>query len=175
MSPSVEDHEQKAEETPEPVRCAVITVSDSRTIESDECGATIARLLESVGHEVVERTVVPVDPQRIALVLGHWLGAETDAILLNGGTAMAHRRGTVEVVREFLERELDGFGELFRYLSYKQVGAVAMSGRAVGGVASGKMVFAVPGTRKAVQLAMERLILPELPQLVSALRKEEGK
>ncbi len=114
-------------------------------------------------------TVVPADPQRIALVLRHWLAAETDAVLLNGGTRLADSHGTVEVVREYLERELEGFGELFRYMSYKQIGAAAMSKRAVGGIASGKVVFSVPGSRKDVQLAMERLILPELPHLVGAL------
>ncbi len=115
-----------------------------------------------------------MDPQRMTLVLGHWLAAETDAVIVNGGTSLRYQRGTVEVVRDFLDRELEGFGELFRYLRYKQVGPDAMLSRAVCGIARGKVVFSVPGSRAATQLAIERLVLPELPHLVQAARDDAG-
>ena len=157
-----------------PIRCAIITVSNSRTIETDESGRAIARVLQSVGHGIVEHTVVPMDPRRMTLVLRHWLTAETDAVILNGGTSLRYQRGTVEVVRELLDRELEGFGEIFRYLRYKQVGPDAMLSRAVCGIARGKVVFSMPGSRAATQLAMERLVLPELPRLVQAARDAAG-
>ncbi|MCZ6792347.1 MAG: MogA/MoaB family molybdenum cofactor biosynthesis protein [Planctomycetota bacterium] len=168
---SVEEHKARSAEL-KSVRCAVVTVSDTRTLETDESGVEIARLLEEHGHRVIERSVVPDEPGKISLVLRHWLGcADVDAAILNGGTGIAKRDGTVEAVRQFLDTELPGFGELFRYLSYQQVGASAMLSRSFAGIASGKLVFALPGSRKAVKLAMERLILPELRHLVYELRK----
>jgi molybdenum cofactor biosynthesis protein B len=115
--------------------------------------------------------VVPDDPGRIGPVLRHWLAADVDAVLLNGGTGIAARDGTIEVIRQFLDRELSGFGEIFRMLSYEQVGAAAMLSRATGGVARGKAVFGLPGSRRAVQLAMEKLIIPELRHIVYEVRK----
>ena len=117
--------------------------------------------------------MVPVDPPRITLVLRHWLAGDTDAVILNGGTSLRHQSGTVEVVREFLDRELEGFGELFRALRYKQIGPDAMLSQAVCGIAQGKVVFSMPGARAAAQLAMERLILPELPYLVRAAKNAD--
>ena len=149
----------------------VITVSDTRTLETDTSGQTIVALFEDAGHEVVERTVVPDDPPKVDRVLRHWLAAEeVEVIVLSGGTGVAPRDGTVEVVTAALDVTLPGFGELFRYLSYKQIGSAAMLSRAVGGVASGKAVFSLPGSRKAVHLAMETLILPELGHLLSLVR-----
>lgn len=157
-----------------PIRCVIITVSNSRTIETDECGQAIVRALRSVGHGIVEHTVVPMDPQRMTLVLRHWLNAETDAVILNGGTSLRHPRSTVEVVREFLDRELEGFGELFRSLSYRQIGPDAMLSRAVCGIAQRRVVFCMPGSRAATQLAMDRLVLPKLAELVQAARDAAG-
>ena len=171
---STQDDQGRVEGQTVPIRCAIITVSNSRTIETDESGRAIARLLQSVGHRIVEHTVVPMDPQRMTLVLRHWLTAETDAVIMNGGTSLRYGRGTVEVVREFLDRELEGFGELFRHLSYKKVGPNAMLSRAVCGIARGKVVFSMPGSRAATQLAMERLVLPELRYLVQAARDAIG-
>lgn len=168
---AVEEHKKKAEDEHGVLRCAVITVSDTRTLETDESGLEMVRQLEGAGHKVVERTVVPDDAGRIALVLRHWLASDVDAVLLNGGTGIAARDGTVEVVRQFLDRELPGFGELFRMLSYKQVGAAAMLSRASGGVARRKVVFVLPGSRRAVELGMEKLIVPELSHIVYELRK----
>jgi molybdenum cofactor biosynthesis protein B len=168
---SVEEHRRRGLDENDSLRCAVITASDTRTLETDESGLAIARQLEGAGHHVLERTVVPDDAGRIAHVLRHWLAADVDAVLLNGGTGIAARDGTVEVVRRFLDREIPGFGELFRMLSFRQVGAAAMLSRAVGGIAGGKAVFALPGSRRAVELAMEKLILPELRHMVHEMRK----
>jgi molybdopterin adenylyltransferase len=154
------------------VRCAVITVSDTRTLETDESGKEMVRLLEARGHRAVSRDVVPDEPAQIALALrGRLADPGVDAVLLNGGTGIAARDGTVEVVRAFIDRELQGFGELFRQLSYGQVRAAAMLSRAVGGIAAGKPVFSLPGSRPAVVLGMEELILPELGHLIAEIRK----
>ncbi|HZN59263.1 MAG TPA: molybdenum cofactor biosynthesis protein B [Planctomycetota bacterium] len=168
---SVEEHRKQGLERNARLRCAVVTVSDTRTLETDESGLEMAQKLSAAGHEVVERTIVPDEPARIALVLRHWLAADVDAVLLNGGTGIAARDGTVEVVRSFLDRELEGFGELFRMLSYEQVGAAAMLSRALGGVSRGKAVFALPGSRRAVELGMEKLVVPELRHVVFEVRK----
>ncbi len=168
---SAEEHRKRGLEEAECLRCAIITVSDTRTLETDESGVEIAEQLRGAGHQVVERTIVPDEPGRIALVLRHWLASEVDAVLLNGGTGVAARDGTVEVVRQFIDRELAGFGEIFRMLSYKQVGSAAMLSRAVGGIAKGKVVFALPGSRRAVQLGMEKLIVPEIRHILYEVRK----
>ncbi|MBI4600363.1 MAG: molybdenum cofactor biosynthesis protein MoaB, partial [Planctomycetes bacterium] len=127
--------------------------------------------LEAAGHEVAERTVVPDEPGRISVVLRHWLASDVDAVILNGGTGIAARDGTVDVVRQFLDKEIEGFGEIFRSLSYGQVGAAAMLSRAVAGISRGKAVFSLPGSRRAVELAMESLIVPELQHIIYEVRK----
>ena len=163
------EHRQRAATA---VRCAVITVSDTRTEATDSSGAAMARCLEGGGHSVVRRAIVPDEPARIALELRHCLGdAQVEAVLLNGGTGIAKRDGTPEVVRGFLDLEIPGFGELFRHLSWAQIRSAAMLSRAVGGVANGKPVFSVPGSSAAVALAMEQLIVPELGHLLHELRK----
>ena len=168
---SVEQHKSRSAEL-KSVRCAIITVSDTRTLETDESGSEMARLLRTEKHEVIDRTVVPDEPGKIALVLRHWLGSDgVDALILSGGTGIAKRDGTIEIVRQFLERELPGFGELFRYLSYQQVGSAAMLSRSLAGTAGGKIVFTLPGSKKAVKLGMEKLILPEIRHLIYELRK----
>ncbi len=171
---STQDDPGRVEGQTVPIRCVIITVSNSRTIETDESGRAIARVLQSVGHGIVEHTVVPMDPQRMTLVLGHWLAAETDAVIMNGGTSLRYQRGTVEVVRDFLDRELEGFGELFRYLSFRQIGPDALLSRAVCGIAHRRVVFCMPGSRAATQLAMDRLVLPKLADLVQAARDAAG-
>jgi len=167
----VEEHRQTAGSAHPTLRVAIITVSDTRTLESDESGMEISRRLTGAGHQVLERTVVPDEAGRIAWVLRHWLASDADSVILNGGTGIAPRDGTVEVVHRFLDRELPGFGELFRSLSFAEIGAAAMLSRAIGGVARGKAVFALPGSRNAVALAMERLILPELAHVVHEIRR----
>ncbi len=154
------------------ISAGIITVSDTRGLETDVSGQEIERLLKQAGHSPACRTVVPDEPALIAVELRRQLSSsEVEAIILNGGTGLASRDGTVEVVRNFLDREIPGFGELFRQLSYQEIGPAAMLSRAVAGIAAGKAVFSLPGSPKAVALAMEKLILPELGHILGELRK----
>lgn len=163
-STSVKEHRQRGRRQ---VRCAVLTVSDTRTLETDEGGRLIVEMLESAGHVVVRRGIVPDDPGQVRRWLRDALDdPQVEAILTTGGTGIAPRDGTYEVVSALLEKRLDGFGELFRMLSYAEVGPAAMLSRAVGGVARGKVVLTMPGSPAGVRLAMEKLVLPELGHLV---------
>jgi molybdenum cofactor biosynthesis protein B len=153
------------------VACAVITASDTRTPETDTSGRTIRTLLEESGHRVAAYDVLPDEPARIARRIGeHLRDASIDAVLVNGGTGVAPRDTTYEAVDALLEKRLDGFGELFRMLSFAEIGAAAMLSRAVAGIAGGTVVFSMPGSTKAVELAMRRLVLPELGHLVGLVR-----
>ncbi|GIW72083.1 MAG: molybdenum cofactor biosynthesis protein B [Planctomycetota bacterium] len=154
------------------VRCCVITVSDSRTAASDVSGQEAVRALAAHGHQVVRRALVPDDPVRIAAELGAALAApEVEAVVLTGGTGVGPRDRTPEAVAPLLERELPGFGELFRMLSHAEIGAAAMLSRALGGLgAGGRPIFCLPGSPRAVALAIERLIGPELAHLVVLAR-----
>lgn len=148
-------------------RCAVLTVSDSRGAENDSSGDLIVGKLEGSGHAVVERDWVRDEPAEIARVLTGWQSrSEIDLVVTTGGTGVSRRDTTVEVVERFLEKRLDGFGELFRALSFAEIGSPAMLSRAVAGLARNQLVFALPGSPAAVELALDRLILPELPHLV---------
>lgn len=154
------------------LRVAIITVSDTRDLDSDRSGQEIERLLGEGGHASAGRVVVPDDATRVGVELRRCLGEDgVDAIVLNGGTGLARRDGTVEVVARFLDREIPGFGELFRSLSFQEIGAAAMLSRAVAGIARGRPVFSIPGSTGAVRLAMERLIVPELGHIVGEVRK----
>lgn len=166
---SLEQHHKNAVQA---LKVAIITVSDTRDLDSDKSGQLIATGLEGASHGVVDRTVVRDEATLIAADLRRHLGDEAvDAVILNGGTGIASRDGTVEVVKSFLDTELPGFGEIFRQLSYEEIGPAAMLSRAVAGVACGKAVFSLPGSTKAVRLAMEKLILPELGHIVGELKK----
>jgi molybdenum cofactor biosynthesis protein B len=154
-------HHRKAAAAKVPT--AVITVSDTRTLETDTGGARVAELLAAAGHPVVSREVVPDDPERIRAALRRWLGdAAARAVILTGGTGVAPRDVTPEAVEPLLERVVPGFGELFRMLSWQDVGSAALLSRALAGIAAGRVVFVLPGSRAAVELALEKLILPEL-------------
>jgi len=154
------------------VGCAVITLSDTRTVENDTSGAAIQRLLGEAGHKTIDYRIIPDDPATFDALLGKFLGnADVQAILTNGGTGISRRDRTMEVVRRRLEFTIDGFGELFRMLSWQEIGSGAMLSRAAGGIARGKLLFSMPGSTKAVELAMTKLILPELGHLVGELRK----
>ncbi len=161
-----------------PVRvgCAVLTVSDTRTLADDVSGALIRDGLTAAGHDVRDYRIVPDEPARIRETLAAWF-ARTDvqAVLSTGGTGIAARDTTYDVVVSLLEKRLDGFGELFRMLSYPEIGAAAMLSRAVAGVASGTVIVAMPGSRNAVGLAMEKLVLPELAHVVFELTKQASK
>lgn len=153
-------------------RCAVVTLSDTRTEQTDTSGGTIRRMLESAGHAVAAYRIIKDEPADLrALLLEHLADAGIDTIITNGGTGLSQRDQTIPVVESLLEMPLPGFGELFRMLSYEQVGAAAMLSRAVAGTAKGKLIFALPGSTKAVSLAMDKLIGPELGHLLNHLRK----
>jgi len=169
VSTGIEQHRAAA---PRSVRCAVITVSDTRTAETDTSGALIRERLERWGHQVIAYGIVPDEADQIGQLLDKFLERpDCDAVLLNGGTGIARRDVTYEAVAARLEKRLDGFGELFRWLSYREIGTAAMLSRAIAGVARGKVVIAMPGSTGAVRLAMDELVLPELAHLVFEARK----
>ncbi len=148
-----------------PVRCAVVTVSDTRTEETDTSGALMRRRLAEEGHDVVHYVLVPDEPDLIAEHLDA-LAGEVEVILFNGGTGISRRDTTYEALSARMEKTLPGFGELFRMLSYEEIGPGAMLSRATAGVYRDTLIFATPGSTNAVRLALERLILPELRHLV---------
>jgi len=148
------------------VPTAVITVSDTRTIETDTGGALVVQHLEAAGHPVASREIVADEPAQIAAAVSRALAADgVRAIILTGGTGVAPRDVTPDTVEPLLERIVPGFGELFRQLSFADIGSAAILSRALAGLARGRVVFVIPGSRGAVQLAMEKLILPELGHL----------
>lgn len=149
--------------------CAVITISDTRSEADDTSGQCIRALLEAQGHRVADYRIVKDEPDEIAaLVRG--LPAGVEVVICNGGTGVARRDATYEAITHLLEKEITGFGELFRVLSYEQIGAAAMLSRATAGVAGGRVIFSLPGSTKAVELAMTKLILPQLGHVVGLVR-----
>jgi molybdenum cofactor biosynthesis protein B len=153
-------------------RCAVITLSDTRTLETDASGLRIAELLQEEGHVVSQRLLLPDEPSGLTDAIREFLNSsEIDAIITNGGTGISRRDQTINAVEKLLEQKIPGFGELFRMLSWEQIGSGAMLSRATAGIAHGKLIFALPGSSKAVELAMTKLILPELRHLIYELRK----
>jgi molybdenum cofactor biosynthesis protein B len=150
------------------VPTAIVSVSDTRTLATDAGGARIEQLLAAAGHPVVSREVVPDEPARIRAALEHWLRADgVGAVIFTGGTGVAPRDVTPETIEPLLDRVVPGFGELFRMLSWQDVGSAALLSRALAGIAAGRVVFVLPGSRAAVELALEKLILPELGHLAS--------
>ncbi len=163
-------HLQHRRAGPPSVPCAVVTISDSRTSETDRSGRFILDSLEKAGHPVVDYRILRDDPRRIVAHLRSLSrGGRVRVALLTGGTGIAARDGTYEAVAPLLQKRLDGFGELFRALSYRQVGSAAMLSRAVAGIYRGMAIFSMPGSEKAVRLAVRRLILPELTHLAGLL------
>jgi molybdenum cofactor biosynthesis protein B len=154
------------------VRCYVLTVSDTRTPETDASGRAICDLLEGAGHVVSGHDVEKDDPDRItARLLERLADSATQVIISTGGTGISARDGTYEAVAGLFEKRLDGFGELFRMISFEEIGAAAMLSRATAGTVGQKAIFALPGSEKAVRLAMTRLVLPELGHVVQQLSK----
>jgi len=145
----------------------VITVSDTRTVETDTGGQTLIERLTSAGHAIVQRSIIPDEPDLMRATLQQ-LGERTDidAVLLTGGTGITRRDQTYETVSNLLSKPLPGYGELFRMLSYQQIGTAALLSRAVGGLMGHIVVLTMPGSPAAVQLAMDQVILPELGHLV---------
>jgi molybdenum cofactor biosynthesis protein B len=169
MSTTVDQHHATS---PQHVRCAVITVSDTRTLENDTGGQAMIEHLAQSGHVVVLREIVRDDPAVMRPLLES-LGKrdDVDAILLTGGTGIASRDQTFETVTSMLTKPLSGYGELFRMLSYAEIGAAAMLSRATGGLMGKKVVLTMPGSPAGVRLAMEKLIATELGHLVREARR----
>lgn len=152
--------------------CAVITVSDTRTIETDRSGAKIQQLLQAAGHQIGAYLLVKDEPAQIQMQLDQLSHQpDLDVLIFNGGTGIAPRDTTYDAIAGCLEKTLPGFGELFRWLSYQEIGSRAIASRAIAGVFQQKLVFSLPGSTNAVTLAMTNLILPELTHLVSQLRQ----
>jgi molybdenum cofactor biosynthesis protein B len=158
------EHKARA---PRSVRCFVLTVSDTRTEDTDTSGRAIADLLIAAGHQVAGHTIVKDDPDLVRGTIERQLAApDVHAIITTGGTGITSRDSTYEAVSGLLQKRLDGFGELFRMLSYEQIGAAAIMSRACAGLAAGRIVVCLPGSEAAVRLAMEKLLIPELGHLV---------
>ncbi len=157
---------------PHSVRCFVITVSDTRTEETDTSGRAIVDLLAGAGHTVLGRTIVKDDPLLVRSIVERQLAnIDVQVVITTGGTGISSRDSTFEAVNALFEKRLDGFGELFRMLSFEQIGPAAMMSRASAGLAAGKIVVSLPGSEAAVRLAMDRLLLPELGHLVQQATK----
>ena len=157
-------------EGPKSVTVAVVTVSDTRTPETDENGRVIRESLVKKGHKVVRHAICLDEPTKINKELNASLATGCDVIIFNGGTGIAPRDVTVETVGLRLEKRIDGFGELFRHLSYKKIGSAAMLSRAVAGTCQSTIVFCLPGSPNATKLAVDYLILPELSHIVGLVK-----
>ena len=157
---------------PRVVHCFVLTVSDTRTVDTDTGGNAVADLLAAAGHVIVGRAIVRDESAQVRSVVEAQLAAAgVDAVITTGGTGITSRDTTYEAVDSLLEKRLDGFGELFRMLSYDQIGAAAMMSRATAGLARGRIVIALPGSEAAVRLAMDKLVVPELGHMVQQARR----
>jgi molybdenum cofactor biosynthesis protein B len=171
LQPSFEQHQASGAKYG-PLGFAILTMSDSRTPETDTSGQFIREAVTAAGHKVVRYALVKDDPHQIRLELQEALADRDVAVIItNGGTGISQRDNAYETVVASLDKPLDGFGELFRMLSYQEIGAAAMLSRAVGGIARGKVVFSLPGSTKAVKLGMEKLILPQAGHLYFELQK----
>lgn len=160
-------HKEHKEKAVKNVNCMVITVSDTRTEETDSSGKLILRLLKENGHIITGYKILKDVP---VLIRDTVADAVTDnyihAIIINGGTGISKRDTTFEAIENLFEKRLDGFGEIFRYLSHLEIGSAAIMSRASAGVCRGKIIISIPGSESAVKLAMEKLILPELGHIV---------
>jgi molybdenum cofactor biosynthesis protein B len=163
------EHKARA---PQSVRCFILTISDTRTEDTDTSGRAIADLLVASGHQVAGRTIVKDDPDLVRSTIERQLAApDVHAIITTGGTGITSRDSTYEAVNGLLQKRLDGFGELFRMLSYEQIGSAAIMSRACAGLAAGRIVVCLPGSEAAVRLAVEKLLIPELGHLVQQATK----
>jgi len=164
------EHEKMAAAS---LKIGVMTFSDTRSAAADKSGMILQEVFKAGGHAIVAYEVVKEDPGLMLTALQAWLNrSDLDAIVTTGGTGLTARDGTVEVARRLFSKELDGFGELFRMISYQQIGTAAMLSRATAGLASGKMLICLPGSSKAVRLAATRLILPQLPHMLWEIRRQ---
>jgi molybdenum cofactor biosynthesis protein B len=165
-------HHEHKQHAPKRIGCMVVTCSDSRTLDTDTSGQLIMRLLKDQGHEVVAYHLIKDEPAQIrSKVEEGCADQQVQAIVINGGTGIARRDSTFEAVDGMLEKRLDGFGEIFRFLTYQEIGSPAIMSRATAGILKDRVLFSTPGSENAVRLAMEKLILPELGHLVRELTK----
>ncbi len=171
-SQSTNQHRAQA---PDSVRVAVLVVSDTRTLDTDRGGLLIEELLEAAGHEIASRQVVRDEIEAIKGAANDAIQSDADVVILTGGSGIGPRDVTPEAIRPMLTRELPGFGEVFRVLSFQEIGAATMLSRAFAGVAGRTLVFVLPGSTNAVRLAMEKLITPEIGHLVREVRPERRK
>ena len=163
--------EHKAQ-APASVGCFVLTISDSKTPETDTSGALIRELLGASGHRVTGHAIVKDEPAQVTAVIRSGCAAPSvEAFILTGGTGITNRDSTHEAIDALLDKRLAGFGELFRMLSYQDIGPAAMLSRAQGGVVQGRVLFSLPGSPNACRLALEKLIIPELPHLIREVRR----
>jgi molybdopterin adenylyltransferase len=165
-------HQEHQAQGPQSTRCAVITVSDTRTLETDAGGQGVIVRLTAAGHAIVRREIIPDEPARMRPLLVELARQDdVDAILMTGGTGITSRDQTFETVSALLDKPLPGYGELFRMLSFQEIGAAAILSRAVGGLIGRKVLLTMPGSPAAVRLAMEKIIVPQLPHLVREARR----
>jgi molybdenum cofactor biosynthesis protein B len=173
VSESVHHHREAA---PETVRVAVLTISDTRTPETDTGGDVVEETMRGTGHEVVAREIVRDEATIIRTTLVDLLArSDVDAVVTTGGTGISGRDTTYEVVSRMVEKRLDGFGELFRMLSYEEIGAAAILSRALAGTVGTKLLASLPGSRNAVRLGMKKLLVPEIAHIIFELRKHQEK
>ncbi|NCC35219.1 MAG: molybdenum cofactor biosynthesis protein MoaB [Chloroflexia bacterium] len=162
-----QEHEAQAQrEGPPTIRCGVLTISDTRTPDNDTSGSTIRTALTQAGHDVVRYSVVPDEPDQIITLVRSYAADGCKLIITNGGTGIARRDSTVDAIDTLLEKRLPGFGELFRMLSYDDIGPAAMLSRAIAGVYGGALIFCLPGSTAAVKLALDKLIIPQTAHLI---------
>lgn len=167
---SVEEHKKEAA-TLGPVRCAVFAISDTRGEKEDLSGKRLVELLTQAGHKVVAYQVMGNNPDLVKASIQEQIKGEADLIITTGGTGLSKKDSTIEVVSPLLDKVLPGFGELFRRLSYDQIGSAAFLSRALLGLAKGKIVVCLPGSPRAAELALTNLIVPELNHLVWEARR----
>ena len=165
-----EDHREQAAEKGQ-INLAIVTVSDTRTAETDKSGQLIRTLAEEAGHRVVDYRIVKDEPDQVQQALDDFTAGSAQIVVFSGGTGISRRDRTYDVISRALEKTLPGFGEIFRLLSYEEIGAAAMLSRATAGVYRDTVVVSTPGSTNAVRLAMEKLILPEIQHLAWELTR----
>jgi molybdopterin adenylyltransferase len=166
-------HHEHKDHAPHSIGCMVLTCSDTRAPQTDTSGQLIQRLLQESGHRVIAYHLVKDEPGQIQLRIAQGTGNENvQAIIISGGTGISNRDSTFEAVDEMLDKRLDGFGEIFRLLTYQEIGSPAIMTRATAGIIKGRALFSLPGSVNAVRLGMEKLILPELGHLMQQLSKD---
>ena len=160
-------YQEHKHQSPKSINCSVIVVSDSRTEQNDESGKYMMQVLKKNNHEVLSYSLLKNDADAIKKRINELLNEESlQVIITSGGTGISHRDVTVETISPILDKKVDGFGELFRFLTYQQIHTGSIMSRAMAGVARGKVIICLPGSLGAVNLAMEKIILPEIGHMV---------